>query len=115
MAKKHRNELLESEGAPSVPATPVGSAIEVAPRRGAEVDPPAGPAVSGWLEPVGANLTGSVQFLRGLLPSSRVPLFLASTALVVTGLVDPPVALGAGLALEALRRWEPAPRALTQQ
>jgi hypothetical protein len=48
-----------------------------------------------------------VQVVRDVLPSSRLSVYLAGTALVVAGLIDPPLALGAGLAYEALRRWEP--------
>jgi hypothetical protein len=115
MAKKQKDEhtaLVEPAAdiaaPPSTAATPVGSAVEIAPRRDAALASNSGSAGSGWLEPVGDTLVGSVQVLRGLLPESRLPLFLASTALVVTGLIDPPVALGAGLAFEALRRWEPS-------
>ncbi len=114
MAKKQKNEhvgVVEpaagSAGPPRTPATPVGSSVEIVARQDAAPVRTSGPA--GWLEPVGETLVGSVQVVRGLLPASRLPLFLASTALVVTGVLDPPVALGIGLAFEALRRWEPAP------
>lgn len=101
MAKKSStgSKVLESPARPSVPATPTGAAPEVAPAAGARAP--------GWADTVGGALASSVQLVRGALPTSRLPVFLATTALVVTGLVDPPVALGAGLAYEALRRWEP--------
>ena len=114
MAKKPKNEhtthvepAVVSAGGRSASAAAVGTSVEIAPR---ENSAPASTSVSGWLEPVGDTLVESVQVVRGLLPTSRLPLILASTALVVTGLIDPPVALGAGLAFEALRRWEPSGR-----
>ena len=101
MAKKSSNgsKVLADPARPTVPATPTGAAPEVAPA--------AGRAAPGWGDTVGGALASSVQVVRDVLPSSRLSVYLAATALLVTGLVDPPVALGAGLAYEALRRWEP--------
>ena len=102
MAKKEStngSKVLEKSARPTVPATPTGAAPEVAPA--------ARPAAPGWGDAVSGTLASSVQVVRDVLPSSRLPVYLAATALLVTGLVDPPVALGAGLAYEALRRWEP--------
>ena len=98
-SKTNGSPVLESGARPTVPATPRGAAPEVAPAGGGT-----GP---GWADAVGGTLASSVQVVRDVLPSSRLPVYLAATALLVAGLVDPPVALGAGLAYEALRRWEP--------
>ena len=103
MTKKHSatngSAVLEDRPRPTVPATPTGAAPEVAPRGGA--------TAPGWTDTVSGAVVSSVQVVRDVLPSSRVPVWLVGTALVVTGLIDAPVALGAGLAFEALRRWEP--------
>jgi hypothetical protein len=104
MAKKdtkstNGSPVLEGRGRPTVPATPRGAAPEVAPA--------AGGTGAGWSDAVGGAVASSVQVVRDVLPSSRLPVYLAGTALVVAGLIDPPLALGAGLAYEALRRWEP--------
>ena len=113
MAKKHKDEsttaTLPANGVvppPSTPAAPVGAAVEIS-RPADTVLPDPRPAASGWIEPVGETGGATVRTVRDLLPS-RLPVFLGTTALLVTGLIDPPVALGAGLAFEALRRWEPA-------
>jgi hypothetical protein len=90
---------------PSTPAAPVGSAVEIARPNGAGATG-TGRGPTGWIEPVGETVAETIRTVRGLLPS-RFPVFLATTALLVTGLIDAPVALGAGLAFEALRRWEP--------
>ena len=112
MAEKQKNEdtALVDPAADSAGPLPPSTAAGIVPRPDTALEVRAGTAGAGWLEPVGDILIGSVQVLRGLLPASRVPVFLVSSALVVTGLVDPPVALGAGLAIEALRRWEPSAR-----
>jgi hypothetical protein len=105
MAKKDRttsangSTVVEKQARPTVPATPTGGVPEVAPAV-AGTD-------QGWADAVGGVAASSVQVVRGVLPSSRLPVYLAGTALLVAGLVDPPVALGVGLAYEALRRWEP--------
>ncbi len=103
MAKKETktngSAVLESKARTTVPATPTGAAPEVA-----TVTPATGP---GWSEAISGTLASSVQVVRDVLPSSRLPVYLAATALLVTGFVDAPVVLGAGLAYEALRRWEP--------
>lgn len=98
----------EPAGPPPTAATPTGAAPEVAPRSAAR----AGRASREpeWPERVADTLAGSVQAVRDGLPSSRLPVYLGGAALLVTGLIDPPVALGVGLAYEALRRWEPARR-----
>lgn len=46
--------------------------------------------------------------VRDVLPTRRLPLVLGVGALLVVGVIDPPAALGAGLAYEALRRWSAA-------
>lgn len=43
--------------------------------------------------------------MRQILPTGRTPVYLGAAALMLVGLVDPPAALGMGLAYEALRRW----------
>ena len=93
--------MAKTQKATEVPATPIGAAPEVAPR-----PVPNGEGTAGWAETVSGALISTVQVARDLLPG-RIPVFLGTTALIVTGLIDAPVALGAGLALEALRRWEP--------
>ena len=65
----------------------------------------------GVAEQAGEVVAGSVRAARSVLPAGRLPVVLAAAALLVTGLVEPPVALGLGLAYEALRRWEPTPAA----
>jgi hypothetical protein len=102
MAKKESKNgaaVLESGPRPTVPATPTGGVPEVAPA--------AAGTAAGWTDAVGGAVASSVQVVRDVLPPSRLPVYLAATALLVAGLIDPPVALGAGLAYEALRRWEP--------
>jgi hypothetical protein len=108
MAKKKESSngstVLGSGVRPTVPATPTGAAPEVAPAAGGTA---AGRTDAGWTDAVGGAVASSVQVVRNVLPPSRLPVYLAATALLVAGLIDPPVALGAGLAYEALRRWEP--------
>lgn len=99
MAKTHNST--------EVAATPTGAAPEVAPRNRPASNGSGGPQPEGWADTVEGALTSSVRVVRDVLPESRVPVYLAGTALLVTGLIDPPIALGAGLAYEALRRWEP--------
>lgn len=121
MAKKNKDESAVAakrpangvaQPPPSTPAAPVGGAVEIARPADAPALPAPGltdprPASSGWIEPVGETVGATVRTVRDLLPS-RLPVFLGTTALLVTGLIDPPVALGLGLAFEAFRRWEPA-------
>jgi hypothetical protein len=57
---------------------------------------------------IGGTITSSVHVVQGVLPEHRLPVYLAGAALLVTGVLDAPALLGAGLAYEALRRWEPA-------
>jgi hypothetical protein len=99
--------MAKTQNSTEVAPTPTGAAPEVAPRnRPTSNGSPDRPA-EGWVGTVEGVLTSSVRVARDVLPTSRVPVYLAGAALLVTGLVDPPVALGAGLAYEALRRWEP--------
>jgi hypothetical protein len=67
----------------------------------------AGPWGAGVGEQIEHAINGSLRTVRGVLPSKRLPVALAGAALLVTGLLDPPVVLGLGLAYEALRHWEP--------
>ena len=114
MAKKNKDEPTpvvsrSTNGVvppPTTPAAPVGAAVEISRPADAPAPDPR-PASSGWIEPVGETVAVTVRTVRDLLPS-RLPVFLGTTALLVTGLIDPPVALGLGLAFEAFRRWEPA-------
>jgi hypothetical protein len=107
MAKKLKDDpsAVVEQPPPSTPAAPVGSAVEIA-RPNGTAPSGTGWAPSGWIEPAGETVAETIRTVRGLLPS-RFPVFLATTALLVTGLIDAPMALGAGLAFEALRRWEP--------
>lgn len=90
------------EPPPSTPAAPVGAAIETSgPFDTAGLQP----ASSEWIEPVRQTVAVTARTVRDLLPA-RLPVFLGTTALLVAGLIDAPVALGAGLAFEAFRRWE---------
>jgi hypothetical protein len=51
----------------------------------------------------------TVRAVQAVLPASRTPLVLLGAGLLVVGVVELPVVVGAGLAYEALRRWQPAP------
>ena len=62
----------------------------------------------GFVDQAGEVVNESVHTVRGLLPTRRLPIYLAGAALLVTGFADAPAVLGAGLVYEALRRWEPA-------
>lgn len=115
MAKKHKDDTTAvvryspssaEPPPPPTPATPVGAALEISrPADGSASGPR--PASSGWIESAGETVAVTVRTVRDLMPS-RLPVFLATTALLVVGVIDTPVALGAGLAFEAFRRWEPA-------
>lgn len=48
-----------------------------------------------------------VQVAQKVLPNHRVPVYLGAAALAMVGILEWPVALGAGIAWEALRRWGP--------
>ncbi|MEJ2869096.1 hypothetical protein WCD74_15085 [Actinomycetospora sp. OC33-EN08] len=89
--------------------TPDTTSTELVP-----VASPATPAAAPqptFADQVGEVVTGSVRTVRGVLPTRRLPVYLAGAALAVTGLVEAPGLIAAGLAYEALRRWEPAPAA----
>jgi hypothetical protein len=99
--------MAKTKNSTEVPATPTGAAPEIAPRHRPAPNGTGGAPPQGWADTVEGALTSSVRVVRDVLPASRLPVYLAGTALLVTGLIDPPIALGAGLAYEALRRWEP--------
>jgi hypothetical protein len=48
-----------------------------------------------------------VQVAQQVMPTRRLPVYLGAAALALVGIVEWPVAVGAGLAWEALRRWGP--------
>ncbi|MDD7917215.1 hypothetical protein, partial [Actinomycetospora callitridis] len=57
-----------------------------------------------------ATASEVARFVNGVVPQ-RLPAYLGGAALLVLGVVDPPLVLGGVLAYEAIRRWGPAPRA----
>ena len=67
----------------------------------------------------GAHLNPAVTFglwanslaTGGDFNAAALPAYLGGAALLVLGVVDPPLVLGGVLAYEAIRRWGPAPRA----
>jgi hypothetical protein len=66
------------------------------------------PGVVEWVGEVGAASLRSVQMV---LPTARTPVILLGAGLLVAGVVELPVVVGAGLVYEALRQWQPrAPR-----
>lgn len=72
---------------------------------------PARPGDRGMTNPALADqlvggVVGAAQVVHRVLPN-RLPTYLAAGALLVVGVIDPPVALAGGLAYEALRRWTP--------
>jgi hypothetical protein len=64
---------------------------------------------SGLVAQVAETAAASVRATRRLL-CGRVPAYLGAGALLVAGVIDPPDLLAGGLAYEALRRWDRAPR-----
>lgn len=48
-----------------------------------------------------------VHVAQRVMPARRAPVYLGAAALAVLGIVEWPIALGAGLAWEALSRWGP--------
>jgi hypothetical protein len=70
---------------------------------------PTEPGLVEWAGEVGAASLRSVQMV---LPTARTPVILLGAGLLVAGVVELPVVVGAGLVYEALRQWQPrAPRA----
>jgi hypothetical protein len=67
------------------------------------------PAPVGMVEGVGEVGAATVRAVQAVLPASRTPLLLLGAGLLVVGAVELPVVVGAGLAYEALRRWQPMP------
>ena len=55
---------------------------------------------------VGDVVAGTARVVQTVLPN-RLPVFLGVGALLLLGVVDPPIALAGGLTYEALRRWTP--------
>lgn len=53
------------------------------------------------------GLADAAGVVRRVLPN-RLPAYLVGGALLVVGVIEPPVALAGGLAYEALRRWRPS-------
>ncbi|GAA4741119.1 hypothetical protein [Actinomycetospora chibensis] len=57
-----------------------------------------------------ATASEVARFVNALVPQ-RLPAYLGGAALLVLGVVDPPLVLGGVLAYEAIRHWGPAPKA----
>lgn len=55
---------------------------------------------------IGDAVTGTIRVTQAVLPN-RLPVYLGVAALVVVGVLDPPVGLAGGLTYETLRRWSP--------
>lgn len=58
---------------------------------------------------IAGTVAGSLRAVQVVLPN-RLPTYLGVAALLVVGVVEPPVALAGGLVYEALRRWTPSRR-----
>jgi hypothetical protein len=68
------------------------------------------PPPAGVVDTAASTASDVARFVHSVVPQ-RLPAYLGGAALLVFGLVDPPVVLGGVLAYEAIRRWNPAPRA----
>lgn len=93
-------------GASSAPvATPTA-------RTSATIDTtrPTPPPQAGVVDSAVSTASDVARFVHSVVPQ-RLPAYLGGAALLVLGFVDPPVVLGGVLAYEAIRRWNPAPRA----
>jgi hypothetical protein len=97
------------EGTPAVVAArPAPRPAVSAGRSPVERHRAAPPGVVEWVGEVGAASLRSVQMV---LPTARTPVILLGAGLLVAGVVELPVVVGAGLVYEALRQWQPrAPR-----
>ena len=113
-------EALTAPEAPVVVATtdgptpPTASPVTPSPVSPPPVTPPPPPALDhhqeGVVDTAVATASEVARFVNAVVPQ-RLPAYLGGAALLVLGLVDPPLVLGGVLAYEAIRRWGPAPRA----
>jgi hypothetical protein len=104
MAKGSKKKASTDERPAPVPAAvPRAAPPPVVP----PVVPPVAPV--GMVEGVGEFGAATVRAVQAVLPASRTPLLLLGAGLLVVGAVELPVVVGAGLAYEALRRWQPMP------
>ena len=111
-------EALKAPEAPVVVATtdgptpPTASPVTPSPPTSPPVTP--APALDhhqeGVVDAAVATASEVARFVNAVVPQ-RLPAYLGGAALLVLGLVDPPLVLGGVLAYEAIRRWGPAPRA----
>jgi hypothetical protein len=65
---------------------------------------PTEPGLVEWAGEVGVASLRSVQMV---LPTARTPVVLLGAGLLIAGVVELPVVVGAGLVYEALRHWQP--------
>ena len=63
----------------------------------------------GFADQLADGVARTAGLVHRVLPD-RVPTYLGGGALLLVGLIEPPIALAGGLAYEALRRWTPSPR-----
>ncbi|WP_328305600.1 hypothetical protein [Actinomycetospora sp. NBC_00405] len=108
-------EALTAPEAPVVATTTDGpkppTASPVTPTPGTPTPPPAHDHhQEGVVDTAVATASEVARFVNGVVPQ-RLPAYLGGAALLVLGVVDPPLILGGVLAYEAIRRWGPAPRA----
>lgn len=111
-------EALTAPEAPVVATTPDGptstaaSPVTPPPVTPPPVTPP--PASDrhqeGVVDTAVATASEVARFVNAVVPQ-RLPAYLGGAALLVLGVVDPPLVLGGVLAYEAIRRWGPAPKA----
>lgn len=92
------------------PATTTATTTTATP---AATGPPAAartePGEHGLVDSAVDTVSDVARFVNSVVPQ-RLPAYLGGAALLVLGLVDPPLVLGGVLAYEAIRRWGPAPR-----
>ncbi len=96
---------------PSPTASPTASPATPSPVTPAPVPAPAPDHhQDGVVDTAVATASEVARFVNAVVPQ-RLPAYLGGAALLVLGLVDPPLVLGGVLAYEAIRRWGPAPEA----
>ena len=64
-------------------------------------------SAAGVADQLEGAVTGAARVVHTVLPN-RIPAYLGAGALLLVGVIDPPVALAGGLTYEALRRWKPS-------
>jgi len=113
-------EALTAPEAPVVATTPDGptprtaSPVTPSPVTPPPVTPAPAPVPDhrqdGVVDAAVATASEVARVVNAVVPQ-RLPAYLGGAALLVLGVVDPPLVLGGVLAYEAIRRWGPAPRA----